>query len=77
MERYGLKDDNSFTEFNLEDILKSPIWYNSKIKVNNTHIYLNKWHEKGILYINDLINEDGTHLHTKNLLINSIVIQIS
>ena len=54
------KKDNSFTEFNLEDILKSPIWYNSKIKINNTHIYLNTWHEKGILYINDLINEDGT-----------------
>ena len=64
------KKDNSFTEFNLEDILKSPIWYNSKIKINNTHIYLNTWHEKGILYINDLINEDGTF--TKNLLTNSI-----
>ena len=54
------KKDNSFTEFNLEDILKSPIWYKSKIKIDNTHIYLKTWHEKGILYINDLINEDGT-----------------
>ena len=56
------KKDNSYADIKLEDLLKSPLWYNSQIRINNVHVYYKTWHEKGILYINDLTKDDGTLL---------------
>ena len=41
------------------DILKSPIFYNDNIKIGGTCIFYRMWYNKGIKYINDLINENG------------------
>ena len=46
----------TFTE---EDILKSPIYYNNNIKIGGLGIYYRSWFNKGIKYINDLVNENG------------------
>ena len=62
------KKDNSYADIKLEDLLKSPLWYNSQIRINNVHVYYT-WHEKGILYINDLTKDDGTLLTYEEFII--------
>lgn len=42
-----------------EEILKSPLYYNSNIRIGEQHIYLKTWFKKGVRYINDLVNENG------------------
>ena len=49
-----------------EQILNQNIWFNSHIKVNNKLIYMQKWEEKGIRWISDLILEDD-HLNFRFL----------
>ena len=44
-------------------ILKSPIYYHHQIKVGGSHIYFKLWFDKGIKYINDLVNENGEFYH--------------
>ena len=45
---------------NTEDnILKSSIFYNNNIKIGGSHIFLKSWFDRGIKYINDLIDENG------------------
>ena len=46
----------TFTE---DDILKSPIYYNNNIKIGGLDIYYRSWFNKGIKYVNDLVNENG------------------
>ena len=48
--------------FNWHFFLANPIWFNNKIKIDNTSIFYKEWFEKGVRSINDLINEDGTYL---------------
>ena len=50
---------NKNSELNESDILKSPIFYNNSIKIGGTHIFYREWFNKGIMYVNDLINEKG------------------
>ena len=38
------------------------IWYNSDIKIHNKSIYYKQWHEKGIQYVKDLLDENGNFL---------------
>ena len=33
------KKDNSYADIKLEDLLKSPLWYNSQIRINNVHVH--------------------------------------
>lgn len=40
-------------------ISQIPIWYNSKIKVQNSTIFYKNWSDRGINFINDIIGEDG------------------
>ena len=42
-----------------EDVLKSPLYYNDNIKIDGTSIFFKVWFNKGIKYINDLIDENG------------------
>ena len=43
----------------LNDVLGSPLWKNSNIKVGNTTVYYKSWTEKEIWTINDLLNVEG------------------
>ena len=49
---------NSFTTETLDEILYSPIWYNTLINIEFNFCY-NDWYNKQIRNINDLINEEG------------------
>ena len=50
---------NKKVTFTEEDILKSPIYYNNNIKIGGLDIYYRSWFNKGIKYVNDLVNENG------------------
>lgn len=41
-----------------EDILSQSIWFNSKIQVNNRYVFLQRWCNNGVFYINDLLNSN-------------------
>ena len=41
------------------DFLSSPLIYNHRLKIGGAPINFHSWHEKGIFYINDIINENG------------------
>lgn len=56
---HSLININKKTELKESDLLKSPIFYNNNIKIGGTHIFYRSWFDKGIMYINDLINENG------------------
>ncbi len=42
-----------------QEVLSQGIWYNENILVNEKPIYYKDYHEKGVLYISSLINNDG------------------
>ena len=50
---------NKKVTFTEEDILKSPIYNNNNIKIGGLDIYYRSWFNKGIKYVNDLVNENG------------------
>ena len=52
-------------------ILKSPIYYHHQIKVGGSHIYFKLWFDKGIKYINDLVNENGEFYHYNEFSMNT------
>ena len=37
-----------------------PLWYNECIKIGEKTVFLKEWYQKGILFVSDLINDDGT-----------------
>ena len=41
------------------NVLKTPIWYNNKIKIGNKTVFYSEWFIKGVRYINDLVNEEN------------------
>ena len=44
---------------NKHEVIAQPIWGNSYFKVGNTCLYFKEWIMSGILYIKDLISDDG------------------
>ena len=53
---------NYAQEIFLHPKCKCIIWNNRLIKVENKSLFLKNWYEKGIVYIHDLLNEEGTWL---------------
>lgn len=41
------------------DILAQPIWLNDKIKIDRKMVWRKSWMEKGIYFVNDLLNDNG------------------
>ena len=61
-----LKGFIKFNEKNIldeETIFKTPIFYNQNIQIDGKDIYYDKWFQKGIRFINDLLNENGDFLN--------------
>ena len=48
--------------YNSEDFLSQPLWYNKNIQINNKSVFYQSWFNKGIIYFNDLLNEDCSFL---------------
>ena len=44
---------------NEDSVLSSPIFYNYEIKVGNNPVWIKNWYKKGVIYINDLVRENG------------------
>ena len=42
----------------LEDILYSPIWYNSKL-IQGQNFFIKEWYDKGVRQIIDLLDAEG------------------
>ena len=36
------------------------IWFNSSICIENKPVYFKKWYKSGIVYVADIVNDDGT-----------------
>lgn len=59
----------AFSEFSssikndTEDYSKCPLFYNSNILIGNKSIFLKSWYDKGIRYINDILDENGRILN--------------
>ena len=45
-----------------EDIMGINLWNNSKIKINNVPVFYRRWYNKNIIFIKDLVNQDGRFL---------------
>ena len=52
----------SLFQANYYSFLSHPLWKNSRIKIDKNSILLKSWSQKGILFVNDLVNEDGSLL---------------
>ena len=48
--------------------LLQPIWFNNFVKVGGRCIFYKKWFEKGIYYINDLVDTNGEFLSFDNII---------
>ena len=50
---------NHYIPQTVEEILMQMIWKNSFIKIANKTVYFKAWREKGIMFIQDLLNSEG------------------
>ena len=39
--------------------MAQPLFWNSKIQIDQKSIFFKKWNQKGIRFINDLVDQDG------------------
>ena len=53
---YSLKP-RTFVQF-----LSQPIWFNSNFKAGGTCMFYRNWYERGIHFVNDLFDENGSLL---------------
>ena len=44
---------------NISAVLKSPLWHNCFIKIDKRPIFIKKWHDSGITFIQDLFTNNG------------------
>ena len=50
----------------LEQFMSEPLFYNPLFKINNTVIYFENWANKGIYFVKDLVNDQGSFLTFQN-----------
>ena len=55
---------NNFIKYNSQ-IMSTPIWCNPKISKNN--LFLSHWYKKGIIYIGDIVDNDGNILSQNSI----------
>ena len=52
----------AFLPDNTFEIRKEVLWFNPVIKIHGKSIFYKHWYDKGILYIDDIVNENGEFL---------------
>ena len=62
---YSIKDK---TENHVLDIPSQPLWFNKQITVDNKIMFKQTWYNHGILYIQDLLNNNGEFLSHSDVL---------
>ncbi len=50
-----------------ENIMAQPIWLNKNIKIDSKPIFYKRWTQKGIFFINDLLNENGSFYSSRDI----------
>ena len=50
-----------------ENILLTPIWCNKQISIDNKDIFIERWFNKGLTFIEDFLDEDNQILSLENL----------
>ncbi len=55
------------THKNLIQILNQSLWLNENLKINNAHLYNKQFFDKGILYIKDILDDNGNFLNHREL----------
>ena len=48
--------------------MSEPLFYNPLFKINNTVIYFENWANKGIYFVKDLVNDQGSFLTFQNFI---------
>ena len=61
------KSVKNLKHLNKHEIIALPIWGNSYFKVGNDCLYFKEWIRSGILYIKDLVGEDGTLMKDEDM----------
>ena len=46
-----------------EELIYHEVWYNIDIKVDRKCIFYKMWYDKGLRYIHDFLNDDGSFLN--------------
>lgn len=57
----------SWKEIGNQEKKKYFLWYNKNIKVNNTPVFYSTFHSKGINFVSDLIDEEGSIIEFENI----------
>jgi len=52
-----LTESNTIITMSADELLSEPIWYNTHYK--NKHICLQNWAKRGIIFIKDILDENG------------------
>jgi hypothetical protein len=47
------------TEQNYQSTLTQTVWFNNNIKIDNQPLFISNWFNKGVIFINDLLNNNG------------------
>ena len=50
-----------------EDIVNEVIWYNNHITIDKEYVFYKTWYNVGIIYISDLLNDQGTFMSYEEL----------
>ena len=58
------------TPMNYKEIREQIVWWNSKICIHNKPLFWSKWAAKGIIYVKDLVNEEGECISHNQLQVN-------
>ena len=54
------KSIKPFKNLSKHEVIQQPIWCNEYIQIGSTCLYFKGWLKKGIMYVKDLINKNGT-----------------
>lgn len=49
----------SYKPLTWKEFLSTPLWFNISIKVGRSSCYIKRWHDAGISFINDLMDQNG------------------
>ena len=50
-----------------KEFITQPIWFNKNITLGNKSLFFSEWFKKNILFISDLLDENGCYLNIIDL----------
>ena len=65
---YKCKTPKDIDLLNYNDIVTQPLWFNEMFKYKGKCLYFKEWVDAGILYVKDIVNEEGCIMADSELL---------